>query len=133
MTDLRRARERHPDLPRIVLVHQGSVAEGETLLGKRWPDALALSDPELALYHAFGLGRGRVGQLLGAGSWIAGVRALAKGHFVGKPVGDPWIMPGLFLCSGNRVLWQHAFDHAGDLPSESTLVDAVRAALTEAS
>lgn len=129
MLDLRRARERHPDLPRVVLVHQGTVAEGEALLAKRWPDATAISDPELALYHAFGLGRGRVGQLLGAGPWMAGVRALTKGHFVGKPVGDPWIMPGLFLCKDDRILWRHAFAHAGDLPPEDRLVDSVRSAL----
>lgn len=129
MTDLRRARERHPDLPRVVLVHQGSVEQGEDFLASRWPEVVALSDPDLHLYTAFGLGRGKVGQLLGLASMKAGVRALCKGNLVGLPVGDPWVMPGLFLCDGDRILWQHEFGHAGDLPPEEKMAASVREAL----
>lgn len=108
-------------------MHQGTVEQGEALLAKLWPDAPAISDPERELYAAFGLGHGRVGQLLGPATWLAGLRALLKRHFVGLPVGDPLTMPGAFLVEGGRVFWAHPFDHAGDQPRTPELVSAVRA------
>jgi hypothetical protein len=36
-------------------------------------------------------------------------------------------MPGVFLVEGERVLWSHPFDHAGDQPSTPELVSAVQA------
>lgn len=110
-------------------MHQGSVADGERLLASRWPDAIAISDPERELYAAFGLARGSLGRLMGPATWAAGLRALGKGHFVGMPVGDPLMMPGLFLVAGDSVLWEHEFQHSGDQPPTSELVPAVRAAL----
>jgi hypothetical protein len=110
-----------------VLVHQGTVEQGEALLARLWPDASAISDPERLLYAAFGLGRGRLGQLLGPATWLPGLRALSKRHFVGRPVGDPLTMPGVFLVEGARVLWAHPFGHAGDQPSTTELVSAVQA------
>lgn len=111
-----------------MLVHQGSVEKGEELLEKLWPDAPAIADPERRLYAAFGLGRGSLGQLLGPATWLAGLRALLKGHFAGRPVGDPLTMPGAFLVEGRRVIWARPFDHAGDQPRTPELVSAVRAA-----
>ncbi len=117
-------RELHPELPRLAVVHQGSVEQGEALLKGRWPDALAIADPDLALYGAFGLGRGSVGEVLGAGAWVAAARAALKGNFVGLPVGDPWVMPGMFLAHGDRILWRHEFRHVGDLPPVEDIVAA---------
>jgi len=116
----------------VALVHQGSVADGESLLGPRWPQVVAVSDPELELYTAFGLGRGGLRKVMGPATWMAGVRALRKGNFVGKPVGDPLILPGLFLVHGDRILWRHDFAHSGDHPTEEALVAGVRAALAGA-
>jgi hypothetical protein len=32
-------------------------------------------------------------------------------------VGDPWVMPGLFLLDpAGDVVWRHDFEHAGDHP-----------------
>jgi len=110
-----------------VLVHQGSIEQGEALLARLWPEAPAISDPERRLYAAFGLGRGSLGQLLGPATWVAGARALLKRHLVGRPVGDPLTMPGAFLVEGGRVLWARPFDHAGDQPRTPELLAAVRA------
>ena len=115
-----------------MLVHQGTVEEGEGLLRKLWPEAAAISDPERTLFRAFGLGRGSWKALIGPANWGAGLRALFKGHFVGKPVGDPLVMPGLFLVEGDRVHWSHAFDYAGDHPPMDTLVQNVQGALARA-
>jgi hypothetical protein len=45
-----------------------------------------------------------------------GFEARAKGHSVGKSSGNPWFMPGAFLVQGQRILWEHDYDHAGDQP-----------------
>lgn len=128
MSDLRRARERHPELPPIVFVHQGSLEQGEQLLAERWPEVPAIADPEQELYRAFGLERGGARQLLGPRVWLAGLRALLKGHLVGKPVGDLRQMPGLFLCRGAEVLASHVATHSGDRPGAPLLLELSRRA-----
>ena len=60
-------------------------------------------------------------QLLGPSVMACSLRAAAKGHFVGAPVGDVRQMPGLFYVKGDRVLWQHDFAHAGDHPDFESL------------
>ena len=55
-------------------------------------------------------------EMFGPEVWACGVRAARKGHFIGAPVGDPWIMPGLFLVQEEHILWQHDYRHAGDHP-----------------
>ena len=122
LADLRRVRDNQPWLPRIVVVHQGTVEQGEELFAKLLPDVPAVSDVDRDLYRAFGLSRGRLGELFGLRAWVAGLRAFAKGHFIGRPVGDPWMMPGMFLAHRNEILWSHRFEHAGDQPDEATLV-----------
>ena len=91
----------------------GSPAEGERFFDERWPEARAVSDTERVLYAGFGLERGRFGQLLGPRAVWAGVRAALRGHGVGRPVGDPMMMPGWFLVHDETVIWQHVHDHAG--------------------
>ena len=115
-----------------MLVHQGDASEGDALLEKRWPGALSISDPDRTLYTAFGLGRGSLGQLMGPGTWGAGIRALFKGHFVGKPVGDPLVLPGMFLVEGNEILWSHDFAHSGDNPSAEIIGRAIQDARVRA-
>lgn len=127
MAELRRARERHPALPRVVLVHQGDLAQGARLVESRWPGAAAISDPELALYRAFGLEQGALGQIMGLAAVRSSFRAMRKGHFPGVPVGDVRILPGIFLVRGREVLWSRRFEHSGQLPDEDELVEAARA------
>jgi len=115
-----------------VLVHQGSVEQGEELLAKRWPDAVAVADPGLKLYSALSIRRGRWSEVLSPRAWGPAIRAMLKGHVVGVPVGDTRVFPGIFLVHGDRVLWRHDFAHTGDHPSEEQLVAAVEASLAQA-
>jgi hypothetical protein len=124
VADVRRAAA-DADYPPVVFVYQGTPQEGEAFFADLWPDARAIADPEQQLYHLFGLARGSASQMFGARVWACGVRAALKGHFIGKPVGDPWMMPGVFVVQGEQVLWQHDFAHAGDHPNIPKLVDIV--------
>ena len=81
-----------------------------------WPEARAVSDPTLDLYRAFGIGRGRLGQLFGPGVIRRAFAARRKGYSQGKVTGDPGLMPGAFLLEGHRVIRAHDPGHAGDLP-----------------
>lgn len=129
VADLRRARERYPDLPRVVLVHQGTPAQGDVLTESLWPDAPSVSDPRGELFRGFGLRRGSPLRLIGPSTWFAAVRAFFKGHFIGLPVGDPLVMPGLFLVHGERLLWSATFEHVGDQPSAESMAEAARVTL----
>jgi len=107
---------REPDFPRVVLVHQGTVEKGDAFLEDRWPEVPAIADPGLGHHTAFGLGEGRLAQVIGPRALLASMRALFRGHFVGKPVGNVKVMPGAFLVSGGRILWKHDYGHSGERP-----------------
>jgi hypothetical protein len=102
--------------PSILFFFQGSPEEGARFFERFWPEARAVSDPERFFYGAFDIGRGRLGQLLGPRVLAAGLRAAFKGNRVGRPVGDPRVMPGLLLVENDHVTWRHDFEHAGDHP-----------------
>ncbi len=116
VSDLRTLATTQNGYPNILFVYMGSVDEGEAFFAAAWPEARAVSDPTKQLYSAFGLERGSFGQVFGPGAMACSLRAAGKGHVVGKPVGDPWQMPGLFLVKGQDVLWAHDFAHIGDHP-----------------
>ena len=99
--------------PAVVLVHSASPEEGEAFFAKRWPGALALSDPQKHLYAAFGLQRGRLGQFAGPRAVWAALKGLVGGHGVGKPQGDPLMMSGRFLIHERSIVWRDLHDHAG--------------------
>ena len=113
--DVRGASEERT-FPPVLFFFQGSVEEGASFFERYWPEARAVSDPEKFFYGAFGIGRGRIGQLLGPRVIAAGFRAAFKGNWIGRPVGDPRVMPGLLLVENDRIVWRHDFEHAGDHP-----------------
>jgi hypothetical protein len=55
-----------------------------------------------------------------------GLRAAAKGHVLGRIVGDPMQMPGMFWVRGGEILWRHDFRHAGDHPDLAALPALLR-------
>ncbi len=105
-----------PGFPEPLFFHQASVEAAKLFFAARLPGAHAVADPDGFFYDAFGLRRGNALQLLGPGVWLRGLRAAMKGHFVGRPTGDPLRMPGTFLVRGRSVMWQHRSRHAGDHP-----------------
>ncbi len=109
-----------------MLFFLGSAEEGRSFFSTAWPQARGVSDPDLRFYGAFGLGRGRMSQLLGPGVWLAGLRAALKGHGIGKPVGDPRVLSGAAIVRGDEVFWEEPSEHAGDLPDFGALLRAAR-------
>jgi hypothetical protein len=87
----------------------GTDLEGQALLARAGLGGLPhVSDPDRRLYRAFGLERGRVGQMLGAAVWRRGWRAWRE-HGVGWPATDLRQMPGVFLIE--RGIIRQAFRH----------------------
>lgn len=110
-----------PGFPRVLFVHQGTSEDAGPVFEEFWPEARAVSDPDLVLYRAFGIGRGKLGQLLSPGLVARAFRARRKGFSQGKTQGDPRLMPGAFLVMDNRVVWAHDYGHAGDTPDFAAL------------
>lgn len=110
---------------RVVLVHMG----GEDHASKYFQhyglqDVLRISDPNQALYRAFGLGRGSLFNLFGPKVWLRGFQAgVLKRHGIGRLVGDGFQMPGVFLVFHGEVLRSYRHQSAADRPQYSRFVD----------
>jgi len=124
MADLARDRDRLKAagvLP--VLVHMATTAIGaEHLARYQLAGAAHVSDPQQALYKAFGLQRGTLGQLFGWKSFTRGFKAgILDGHLVGGMVGDGFQMPGVFLLRDGRVEAGFVHESAADRPDYCAL------------
>ncbi|MEM7344962.1 MAG: AhpC/TSA family protein [Chloroflexota bacterium] len=116
-----RQQSQSDNYPPILFVYQGSIDDGQTFFDHAWPEARAVADLPKNLYRAFGLEQGGMREMFGPEVWACGIRATLKGKRVGLPVGDPWMMPGLFYVADDRILWQYDFKHAGDHPNFAAL------------
>ena len=110
------------DFPRVLLVHMGSVEEGEKFFQKHWTEAMAISDPKANLYRQFGLRRGSFRQILGLRVLLAGMRDLFKGHGVGKPAGDVKMLSGRFLIHRKRILWEDRHERISEGTDYETML-----------
>ena len=126
MEDLEAALDR-PNLPAPLLVHPASVEAARMFLASRAPGTPAIADPDLNLYRAFGLKKGSFLQLFGPTVMWRGLRAMLRGHGIGKPTGNTLIMPGAFVVRGRDVLWQGLARHAGDHPDFEAIASTIKA------
>jgi hypothetical protein len=114
----------------IVVVTMGKPAETERFCSERAPGLRCFCDPDAASYRAFGLMRGTNEQLFGPAVWLKGAQVTLGGKFeglpVGRPVGDPFQMPGVFvLAPDGRVAFAYYSRHAGDYPDDAVILRAV--------
>lgn len=101
-----------------VLVHMGDEAAGKAFFeAYSMSDVSRISDPACQLYRAYGLGRGRIDQLLGPAVWWRGFKAaiLAR-HAVGPAGGDGFQMPGAFLVRDGKIVREFRHKTAADRP-----------------
>jgi peroxiredoxin len=109
---------------RLVLVHMSSDADDGRFFSKYGlQDVERICDPERALYRAFGLPRGRFGDLFGPRVWIRGFQAGILGrHGVGALAGDGFQMPGVFLLFHGEIVRSYRHQSASDRPDYLSLV-----------
>jgi len=103
---------------RIVLVHMSRDSHAGSLFRKYGLEDLPrVSDPQRALYRAFGLGRGGLLQLAGPAVWLRAIRAaIFNGHGVGKAAGDVFQMPGVFIVYHGHVVRSFVHHSVADRP-----------------
>lgn len=107
---------------RVVFVYQGTAEQGPMFFDRLDPDAIAIADPDGDLAQMFGIRRGGWREMFGLRSWVAGVRATAKGHLINRKIGDAWTMPTIFAVHGERILGEFRGSHAGDHPDIDQLI-----------
>jgi peroxiredoxin len=125
LADLARRRaEIEENGTRLVLVHMGSEEAGRRFFAKHGLDGVAsISDPQRALYRAFGLRRGTFGELIGPKVWLRGFQsAVLNRHGLGRLAGDAFQMPGAFLLFHGQVLRSFRHTSASDRPDYLALV-----------
>lgn len=116
LAELRQAAASDPSFPAAVYFHLGDKEQGDAFFSAHAPEARAVSDPAMRFFKGLGVPMAAKLQLLDPRVWACGIRASRKGHKAGRPVGDPFVMPGLFLVEEERVVWQYIPDHMGGLP-----------------
>lgn len=118
--------------PSIVFVHQGNAEKGERFFANRWPseNLVAIADPELILYRAFRIARGTPKELMGPLALMSGVKGLLKGQGIGLPMGDPFLMPGVFYIKDGMILWSHDYRHIGDHPDFASIPRIIESSRT---
>lgn len=115
----------------IVVVTMGRPEETEQFCAERAPGVICYSDPDVRAYGLYGLTRGNAAQLFGPAVWLKGAQVSTDGSFdglpLGKPVGDPFQMPGVFVVdTAGRVVYAYYSKHAGDYPEDEALLGAVQ-------
>jgi len=106
----------------VLFVYPATAADGDEFFDRFWPAARAVADPEGILFAAFGVSRASLRQIFGPTVWGRLREARAKGHRGRFPIGNPWLLPGMFLVCSGRVLWQHTYRHIGDYPNLSQVI-----------
>ncbi len=101
----------------MALVHLGSDEKAAALFEKYGlGDTARVSDPTKSLYEAFGLKRARPSQILGAGVFIRGARAMAAGHRQTGIKEDGYQMPGVFLVRNGEIVREFRHELISDGP-----------------
>lgn len=115
-----------------VLVHMGLEDDARSLFARYKVDDLPrVSDPGQALYRAFELDRGGIGQLFGWREFVRGIAATLRGHRVGRLKGDGLQMPGVFIVASGRIVGAYRHAHASDRPDYARMacdLDPIRSA-----
>ena len=112
----------------VVVTFQGqAVARAyakETKLA--WP---ILVDESLELYGAYGMGRGRIRDVLGPASWLAYAKLMLRGRRPRAPAGDPYQLGGDVLIDPEGIVRLH---HVGSGPADRPEVERMLEIVREA-
>lgn len=102
---------------RLAFVHGGTPAEAEPFFAKyRLSDVVRVSDPDLAHYRAFLLGRTGAGALVDPVVWARGAVCALSHGFGAQPAALMRQLPGVFVIRGNQVLAEYRHRSPADRP-----------------
>ncbi|NEN22073.1 AhpC/TSA family protein [Cryomorpha ignava] len=103
---------------KIVVVHMVSSKIADRLLNLYDLKGVShISDPEKELYHYFGLKNAEMNQYFNPKNWWrAFTHGVLKGHLIGKPAGDVFQMPGVFLFHKKQILNKFTYKYVSDMP-----------------
>jgi peroxiredoxin len=110
---------------RPVVVHMGTVAQGEQLVRRYGYEGLDhVSDPNRRLYRALQLPLGTLSQLVGIQTfWRALVGGVVFRYGFGNFVGNGLQMPGAFLIRDGKILKSYRHQTPADRTSFAELAD----------
>ena len=114
----------------VAFVHGASAAEAAPWFQKfGLADVLAISDPELAHYRAFDLGRTSAVALIDPAVWVRGAACALSHGFGAQTPAMMRQLPGVFLVQGDRVLSAYRHRSPADRPDYLAIVRGADAAL----
>jgi hypothetical protein len=124
MADVAAARDAIRDAgAEVAFVHGGTVAEAAPWFEKfGLGDVMTISDPGLAHYRAFGLGRTRIGALVDPKVWTRGAVCAVSHGFGAQAPAMLRQLPGVFLVQGERVIASYRHRSPADRPDYLSLV-----------
>jgi hypothetical protein len=115
----------------VAFVHSESADEADPWFMKYGlDDVLHVSDPALAHYAAFGLGRTRAASIADPGVWARGAASAMAHGFGVQTVEMMRRQPGVFLVQGDLVLAEYRHRTPADRPDYLALVQSCRADAT---
>ena len=92
--------------------------------GLPWPLVI---DESRALYHGYGMARGRWRDIWGLASWRAYAKLLLKGERLRKSHGDVRQLGGdIVIDPAGIVRFHHVSENPADRPSITSMLDAIR-------
>jgi peroxiredoxin len=110
----------------VVLVGMGSPQECEQFRREQQVPFPIISDPDRRLYKAFQLQRMSALGMLSPALAVKGISAMARGHGLGRPVGDVRQLPGVFIVdSDGRIAWGHRPEDPAGHPAPATILAAL--------
>lgn len=107
----------------VAFVHGATAPEAAPWFGKfGLQDVVKISDPDLAHYRAFGLGRTTAGALVDPRVWTRGAVCALSFGFGGQTPAMLRQLPGVFLVQRDRVLAEYRHRSPSDRPDYAALV-----------
>ncbi|MFB6306118.1 MAG: SelL-related redox protein [Flavobacteriales bacterium] len=111
----------------IVLVHMLPEELAERILKLYGLERVShIGDPNMELYHHFGLKKAKYSQLLCLKSIFRAFKAIViNGHLTGKPLGCCYQLPGVFVLSEGEVKKSFVHRTPADRPNYINLLEPV--------
>ncbi|MBF0539789.1 MAG: redoxin domain-containing protein [Nitrospirae bacterium] len=108
---------------KIILVGMGTPGQAESFRKKHGLTFTIICDPHKTLYKTYGLLTAGITDIASPRVAISGLRALAKGHLPGIPVGDVFQLSGVFLIDKDSIVrYAHYSRDISDYPSATDII-----------